>query len=171
MNVTPELTTEAIVALYTQMLEAWNRRDADGFAELFTEHCSIVGFDGSQMNGRAQASSELRAIFSGHPTASYVAKIREIAPLDAHVARLRAVVGMIPPGQQDLNPAVNAVQSVVIVYETPRPRIALLHNTPAAFHGRPHLSEELTKELTAVVQSGRVVDPHHTSPDDTNGTR
>jgi uncharacterized protein (TIGR02246 family) len=158
MSVAPALTAESIVALYTQMLEAWNRRDADGFAELFTEHCRIVGFDGSQMNGRAHTSTELRAIFSSHPTASSVAKIREVAPLDPQVVLLRAVVGMIPPGQRELNPALNAVQSLVVVYESARPRIALLHNTPAAFHGRPQLAEQLTTELAAVVQSGRVVE-------------
>ena len=36
-------------------------------------------------------------------------------------------------------------------------RIALLHNTPAAFHARPELAEQLTLELTDVLRSGRVV--------------
>ena len=158
MSAASGLTTEPIVALYTQMLAAWNRRDADGFAELFTEHCSIVGFDGSQMNGRAECRTQLSAIFASHPTASYVAKVRDVGALDSRVALLRAVVGMVPPGQRELNPSVNAVQSVVVVDESARPRIALLHNTPAAFHGRPELAEQLTTELTAVVQSGRVVE-------------
>jgi len=52
---------------------------------------------------------------------------------------------------------VNAVQSVVVVHNAGEMRIALLHNTPAAFHGRPNLGEELTRELTAVVRSGRIV--------------
>jgi len=158
MNAAAGPTTHTIVALYTEMLEAWNRRDADAFAELFIEQCSIVGFDGSQMNGREECRAQLSAVFASHPTASYVAKVREVRALDARVVLLRAVVGMMPPGQRALNPAVNAVQSVVVVYESARPRIALLHNTPAAFHGRPQLSEQLTTELTAVVQSGRVVE-------------
>ena len=103
-------------------------------------------------------TAELRAIFASHPTASYVAKVREVRALDSHVSLLRAVVGMIPPGQRELNPAVNAVQSAVIVSQSGTLRIALLHNTPAAFHGRPHLSEQLTSELNALVQSGRIVD-------------
>jgi len=36
-------------------------------------------------------------------------------------------------------------------------RVALLHNTPAAFHGRPELAEELTRELTEVLRTGQVV--------------
>ena len=151
--------SQQVITLYTRMIEAWNRRDADGFVDLFIDRCHVVGFDGSQMNGRTQTASELRTIFANHPTASYVAKIRDITGVDSHVALLRAVVGMIPPGQRDLNPAVNAVQSVVVVVDAGEPKVALLHNTPAAFHGRPQLSEQLTRELTDVVQAGRVVDP------------
>jgi uncharacterized protein (TIGR02246 family) len=157
MSIAPDLSADHIVALYTQMLEAWNRRDADGFTALFTDQCTVVGFDGSQMNGRAHTNVELRAIFASHPTASYVAKVREVRALDSRVALLRAVVGMIPPGQRALNPAVNAVQSVVVVMQSDTLRVALLHNTPAAFHGRPQLAEQLTGELTALVQSGRIV--------------
>ena len=43
--------TESALAAYRQLLEAWNRRDADGFAAVFTEDGSAVGFDGSMMNG------------------------------------------------------------------------------------------------------------------------
>jgi hypothetical protein len=35
--------------------------------------------------------------------------------------------------------------------------VALLQSTPAAFHGRPELAEQLTRELTAVLQAGHVV--------------
>lgn len=39
----------------------------------------------------------------------------------------------------------------------PDMRVALLHNTPAAFHGRPELVEQLTRELTDALGTGRVV--------------
>jgi uncharacterized protein (TIGR02246 family) len=147
-----------LTVLYTHLLEAWNHRDADAYAALFTADASVVGFDGSQMNGAIQIASELRAIFARHQTASYVAKIREIRQLDTHTTLLGAVVGMAPPGGSELNPAVNAIQSLVIVNHAGEPRIALLQNTPAAFHGRPHLAEGLTRELTDVLHSGRIVD-------------
>ena len=102
-----------VVALYRRLLEAWNQRDADAFASLFTADGSVVGFDGSQMNGAAQIAAELRAIFASHQTATYVAKVREVRTLDSHAMLLRAVVGMAPPGKKELNPAVNAIQSVV----------------------------------------------------------
>jgi uncharacterized protein (TIGR02246 family) len=142
---------------YKRLLEAWNQRDAAAFAAAFTANGTSVGFDGSQMNGRVEIESELRRIFAGHPTAAYVAKLREIRPLGSGVVLLRAVVGMITPGKNELNPAVNAIQSVVLVSESGEYRVASLHNTPAAFHGRPHLVEQLTDELKEVMRSGQVV--------------
>ena len=67
---------------------------------------------------------------------------------------LRAVVGMIPPGKTEINPKTNAIQSLVVVTQDGQPRIALLQNTPAAFHERPEMVEALTAELTEVVRSG-----------------
>lgn len=54
---------------------------------------------------------------------------------------------MVPPGGSDINPAVNAIQSLVAVRREDLWRIALFQTTPAAFHGRPELSEQLTSEL------------------------
>lgn len=152
------MSPEVLIALYTHLLEAWNRRDAEAFAGLFATTGSVVGFDGSQMNGRAAIASELSAIFAHHPTAAYVGKIREVRDLGSATALVRAVVGMVPPGGAELNPAVNAIQSLVIVPDSGVPRIALLQNTPAAFHGRPHLVEALTSELTAVLRAGHLVE-------------
>ena len=154
-----KVTAQQAVDLYTQLLQAWNRRDAAAFAALFAVTGSTVGFDGSQMNGRDEIESALRDIFSSHPTASYVAKVREVRPLGSHATLLRAAAGMIPPKAHELNPAVNAVQSVVFVDDRGDVRIALLQNTPAAFHEGPDLARQLTEELTAVARSGRIVDP------------
>lgn len=153
-----DASRESIVSVYTRLLQAWNRQDSEAFAALFTATGSIVGFDGSQMNGRGEIASGLRAVFANHPTAAYTAKVREVRWFSSQTALLRAVVGMIPPGKTDLNPAVNTVQSVLLVFESGEIKIGLLHNTPAAFHGRPHLGEELTQELSEVVRAGRVVE-------------
>lgn len=147
---------ETLIA-YKQLLEAWNARDARAFAALFSESGSVVGFDGSPMTGREEIASTLEGIFGSHQTARYVAKVREIRHLGADVGLVRSVVGMVPPGKAELNPAVNAVQSLVVIGHGADVRIALLHNTPAAFHGRPELAAELTLELTDVLRSGRIL--------------
>jgi uncharacterized protein (TIGR02246 family) len=152
-----EEAREGVLTLYQQLLDAWNARDAAAFAALFSEDGSVVGFDGSPMNGRAEIRSALEGIFGSHQTASYVAKVREIRRLGSDVLLARSVVGMVPPGKAELNPAVNAIQSLVAAGRGADMRIALLHNTPAAFHGRPELAEQLTRELTDALRSGRTV--------------
>ena len=143
--------------LHQELLKAWNEKNARKMADLMAENGNLVGFDGSQIDGRQQVESVLGKIFADHPTAAYVAIIREVRLLSSDVALLRAVAGMVPPGQSDINPAVNAVQSLIAAKEQGRWRIALFHNTPAAFHGRPELSEQLTEELRRALRASSSV--------------
>jgi uncharacterized protein (TIGR02246 family) len=138
---------KAVRDLYHQLLDGWNRHSADNFADCYTEDGSSVGFDGSQMNGRAEIQSTLAQIFADHVTAAYIGKVHEVRFLTPDVAMLRAVVSMIPPGKSDINPERNAIQSLVAVKENGQWRIALFHNTPAKFDGRPELAAALTEEL------------------------
>jgi uncharacterized protein (TIGR02246 family) len=144
--------SDEVRTLYQRLLDAWNRQDASAYAELFAPTGSIVGFDGSPVNGRAAIEAHLRGVFAHHRTASYVSVVREVRPLGADAALLRAAAGMVPPGKDDINPAVNAVQSLVAVRDAARWSIALFHNTPAAFHGRPEAAEALTAELRGALR-------------------
>ena len=139
--------TEAVHALYQQLLAGWNNRRADEMAAVMAEDGIVIGFDGSQMNGRAEVQATLSQIFADHQTSAYVSKIREIRFLAPEVAILRAVAGMVPPGQSKLNPAVNTIQTLVAVKQSQQWLIALYQNTPAQFHGRPDLAQQLTEEL------------------------
>lgn len=146
--ITPALETEMpIFDLYKQLLEAWNTQDAHVYATLFADDASVIGFDGSQMNGRAEIELTLSGIFTHHKTSAYVAIVREIRFISPQSALLRAVVGMLPPGGADLNPAVNSIQTLVAAQNENEWRIALFQNTPAQFHGRPELVEAITNEL------------------------
>ncbi len=149
----PSDDESAVRSLYKQMLNSWNRQDAAGFAALCEPDGRLVGFDGSQHDGRVQIESNLGQILSGHPTAAYVAKVREVTFLAPHVAVLRAVAAMVPPGQSDINPALNAVQTLVATRHRGQWHTFLFQNTPATFHGRPELSKQLTEELREVLRS------------------
>ena len=137
----------AVRALYQQLLDGWNQRNADAFAMLFVEHGEVIGFDGSQMIGQGEIRATLQQIFANHMTASYVSKVRSVHLLNPEVAMLRAIVGMVPPGQSDLNPVVNAHQTLVAKKHNGIWRIELFQNTPAQFHGRPELVQHMTEEL------------------------
>lgn len=144
----PPEPDDEVISLYQALINCWNQRSANRYAELFSEDGNVIGFDGSQMNGRQAIAAELQRIFSDHQTAKYLVKIREVRFLTSEVAVLRAVAGMLPPGGgSDINPAVNAVQTLVAVKQDRRWWIAVFQNTPAAYHGRPELAEKLTQEL------------------------
>lgn len=148
-----EQDIDEVTALHAALLHAWNQRSATDYAALFSEGAHLVGFDGSQMDGPGEVASQLGAIFADHPTATYVGDVRGCRLLAPGVALLTAVVGMVPPGAKDISPAVNAIQSLVAARQGSAWRIELLQNTPAAFHGRPEVSEQLTNELRAVLQA------------------
>lgn len=134
-------------SLYFELLDAWNRRDAAGMARLFAPDGHLVGFDGSPVDGAEAIEGHLAPIFAHHPTPAFVGLVRGVDLLADGVAMLRAVAGMVPDGQADLLPALNAVQALVAVQRAEGWRIALFQNTPAAFHGRPEAVEALTEEL------------------------
>jgi uncharacterized protein (TIGR02246 family) len=133
--------------LYRQILDGWNKRNAEAFAVPFAVDGESIGFDGSQLVGRTEIVSTLRQIFADHPTAPYVSKVKSVTLLTPEVAVLRAIAGMVPPGQSELNPAVNTLQTLIAVKSDGQWRIVLFQNTPAQFHGRPELVQQMTEEL------------------------
>jgi uncharacterized protein (TIGR02246 family) len=138
--------------LYERLIEAWNKRNARDYALLFASNGSIVGFDGSQVNGQLEIGAHISEVFSHHQTASYVTIVREVRSVSGDAMLLRANAGMVPPGKDELDPKMNAVQSLVAARKGRKWEIALFQNTPAAFDGRPELSEKLTEELRAVLR-------------------
>jgi uncharacterized protein (TIGR02246 family) len=142
-------------ALYHQLLASWNERDGHAFAVLFEVKGHLVGYDGSQINGRTAIQVELDRIFHNHIPAIFVGIVREVRFPGPDVAILRAVAGMVPRGQTEVNPDVNAVQTLVAVKRDDRWEIALFQNTPARFPGRTDLAQQLTEELTQTLKDWR----------------
>lgn len=140
-----------IKKLHSELLTYWNKQDAKGMASLFTDNGNTIGFDGSQMNGPDQIETALKQIFADHKTAIYVWNVKEVRFLNSETALLRAIVGMIPPDKKDINPSTNAIQSLIAIKQHNNWKITLFQNTPAQFHGRPELVEEMTKELSELI--------------------
>ncbi|MCT1576972.1 SgcJ/EcaC family oxidoreductase [Oceanobacillus kimchii] len=137
--------------LYQTLIDAWNKRDAEGMASLFTAQGVQIGFDGSKLVGKKDILSHLVPIFENHPTPPFVTKVKNIRILGNDTAILHAIIGMIPPGKKEIDPSVNAHQTLVAVKKDDEWQIELFQNTPAQFHGRPELVEEMTKELMEIV--------------------
>ncbi len=144
--------SQQIITLYQQWLDGWNSRNANAMAALLADDSFIIGFDGSQMRGKEDLYVTLSHIFAQQPTAAYVAIIREIRVLSPGVAWLRADVGMVPAGKQDINPALNAVQTMIAVNNDGKWEVSVFQNTPAAFHGMPELADQLSADLRKVLK-------------------
>jgi uncharacterized protein (TIGR02246 family) len=142
-----------VEALYDQLIAAWNDHEGEAMAEPFAEDGVIIGFDGSVSSGRQAIGTEMSNIFADHETGRYAVKVRSVRPLGLQATILRAIAGLVPPGQTTINPETNSHQTVVAEAQDGQWRIVLFQNTPAQFHGRPELVEDMTRELQAVADS------------------
>jgi uncharacterized protein (TIGR02246 family) len=141
-----------IRTLYVQLLDGWNRRSGAAVAAAFADDGDIIGFDGSHHSGRLSIASDLRRIFGIHQTPAYVGLIRGVRPMAEGVAVLHAHAGMIPPGGNDLDPALLTVHTLVAIEESPgRWKISLFQSTPAAWDGREDARQALLAELRGLL--------------------
>lgn len=140
-------TVNEIELLYHQLIDAWNNRNAYAMSELFAENGEMIGFDGSLAVSREEIFAHLKPIFENHPTAPFISKVKNVSFLDSRTVLLRAIAGMIPIGQTEIKPSLNAHQTLVAVKNEEKWLIQLFQNTPAQFHGRPELVEQMTEEL------------------------
>jgi uncharacterized protein (TIGR02246 family) len=137
--------------LYRRLVDGWNASDAAAMAAAIASDGLVIGFDGSQMVGRDDVRRQLAAIFADHETATYVVKVRSVRPVGADAALLHAVAGMVPPDGSEIMPDRNAIQTVVAGRGDEGWRAALFQTTPAQFHGRPELTEQMTSELAELL--------------------
>ncbi len=144
-----------IRSLYHNLLQAWNNNDAEGMANLCAEKANMIGFDGSQHDGKKNIEEQMRQIFNEHKVIPFVYKVREVRFLNAEAAVLRSVVSMINPEGTDILPQVNAIQTLVASKHDEKWLVEIFHNTPAAYHGRPELIEQLTEELREVFKNSK----------------
>ena len=96
-----------------------------------------IGFDGSQAAG-----SEIR---------------EHLGAAGGDAALLRAIVGGVLPGADEVNADANALQSLVAKRVGEEWRIALFKNTPAQYHGRPELVDAHTAEIEHVRAAGMTI--------------
>lgn len=139
--------------LYGELIAGWNDRSGAAMAATFADDGVAIGYDGSVHAGRRTIAKEIGQIFDEHETGRYVVKVQNVRELGSDAALLLAIAGLVPPGQAQIKPEVNAHQTLVAECRDGRWQVVLFQNTPAQFHGRPHLVEEMTRELQAVADS------------------
>ena len=138
-----------VETLYEQLITAWNKRDADAFAELFIVDGECIGFDGSTYTGRGEVHEAIKKTFADHPTQPSTTKVQGVITVTTDVAIVRAIAGMPRPGKTELDPALHAMHRLTAVFRGGDWRVALFQNTPAQLHGRPDELGKLTALLTS----------------------
>jgi uncharacterized protein (TIGR02246 family) len=149
----PIMTENEVRALYAQLIAGWNAHDGEAMAAPFALDGVIIGFDGSVSSGKQTIGGEMASIFADHETGRYAVKVQSVRALGRQAMILRAIAGLVPPGRTAINPQTNSHQTVVAEAQDGQWRIVLFQNTPAQFHGRPELVEEMTQELQAVADA------------------
>lgn len=129
--------------LYANLMEAWNKRDAKGFEDLFILDGDLVGFDGTQVHGQGSIGEHLRQIFDRQPT-KYVYRITGVTQISTEVAIVRAIAG-----GEDLDPKLHAVHRMTAVHRGGAYRVALFQMTPARLDNRPQDVAQMTADLRA----------------------
>ena len=140
-------------ALYEQLIAGWNAHDGEAMAAPFAVDGVIIGFDGSVSSGKQTIGAEMANIFADNETGRYAVKVQSVRALGPQAVILRAIAGLVPPGQRAINAETNSHQTVVAEAQDGQWRIVLFQNTAAQFHGRPELVEDMTRELQAVADA------------------
>ena len=118
----------------------------------FADDGDIIGFDGSHHRGRLAIAADLRQIFGSHQTPAYVGVVRSVRPMAAGRGGPARTLRDDPAGENDFDPALHAVHTMVAVDEGGgRWRISLFQTTPAAWHQHPEAREALTEELRGLL--------------------
>jgi uncharacterized protein (TIGR02246 family) len=146
------MSEKEVRALYDTLITGWNDHDGTAMAALFAADGVVIGFDGSVSSGRQTIGTEMSNIFADHETGRYAVKVKSLRELGQHAMILRAIAGLVPPGQTVIKADTNSHQTVVAEDRDGQWRIVLFQNTAAQFHGRPDLVEEMTRELQAVAE-------------------
>jgi uncharacterized protein (TIGR02246 family) len=138
----------ALRALYEQVMAGWNSGDGNAFAAPFAEDADFVAFDGSYFKGREEIASFHQVLFDQFLKGTrLVGKVRGVRLLTPDVAVMHAVGGTVMPGQSDLEPARNSIQTLVATKHAGEWHLAAFQNSRAAYMGRPELGQALTEEL------------------------
>ncbi len=136
-----------IQELYERLIAEWNARSGAGMASLFAQDGTMIGFDGSTIENAANIELSFNAIFASYATPPFVSRVNRIRFLTPDIAVLQAIAGMAPTEQKVANELLNSVQTLIAQRKGKEWRIALLQNTPAAFHGHPELRARASEEL------------------------
>ena len=120
----------SIRAIYNDLMDGWNKGDAEAFAAPFAEDSDLIAFDGSHFKGRHEIIAYQQPLFDkwlkGTRLVGEVKSVRFLAP---DVAVFHAVGGTIMRNQSKPSPERDSIQTLVALKRGDTWQIAAFQNT------------------------------------------
>src|SRR5687767_3794104 len=113
-----------------QIAVAWNKGSGSGIAAVYAHDGTLVAGDGKLTQGRSQIAryhdEQFAAFLKGTRLSVQVKSVRFLSP---GVALMRTEGGILWPGQSELAPGNQGIQSFVVVKDNGVWRVTLFQNT------------------------------------------
>ena len=128
---------DTVRALYTRLMDGWNRGSAEAFAEPFAEACDFIAFDGARFRRRDELVRFHDPLFTSHLRGTrLVGEVTDLRFLGPDVALMHATGGTIPRGGSRPAPERHSIQTLVAMRQDGLWRLAAFQNTRVRPIGR-----------------------------------
>jgi len=120
----------AVRALYTQLMDGWNKGSGEAFSAPFTEDGHLVAFDGMRFKGRDEIASFHQPLFEKWLKGTQlVGKIENVYFLSPDIALMHALGGTVMRGKSRPSPERDSIQTLVAIKRDGEWRLAAFQNT------------------------------------------
>ena len=120
----------AVRALYTQLMDGWNKGSGEAFAAPFAEDGHLIAFDGTHFKGRDEIVSLHQPLFDKWLKGTrLVGKVESVRFLSPDVALMHALGGTVMRGKSRPAPERDSIQTLVAIKRNGEWRLAAFQNT------------------------------------------
>ena len=120
----------AVRALYTQLMDGWNKGSGEAFAAPFAEDGHLIAFDGTHFKGRDEIVSFHQPLFDKWLKGTrLVGEVESVRFLSPDVARMHALGETVMRGKSRPAPERDSIQTLVAIKRNGEWRLAAFQNT------------------------------------------
>jgi uncharacterized protein (TIGR02246 family) len=126
----PRRDADAVRALYSGLMDGWNRGSADAFAAPFADEFDFIAFDGVRFRSREELVRFHQPLFETHLKGTrLVGDVTDVRFLEPRVAVMHARGGTVLRGKSRPAPERDSMQTLVAVKYTGEWRLVAFQNT------------------------------------------
>jgi uncharacterized protein (TIGR02246 family) len=120
----------AVLALYTQLMDGWNKGSGVAFSAPFVEDGHLIAFDGTHFKGRDEIVSFHQPLFDKWLKGTrLVGEVESVRFLSPDVALMHALGGTVMRGKSRPAPERDSIQTLVAIKRDGAWRLSAFQNT------------------------------------------